>query len=122
MPVDWSRYPADWKSLVESVKSLCVPAGGTGPACQGCGAFHMEDGTNRTCLTTHHPDRDPGNRHARLTVLCAACHLAVESIARARQRRIEAIHATKDQLTLEDALAHPSGSVASDTDEGGCSA
>lgn len=53
--------------------------------CQGCGYEHYQDGTQSTCLTIHHPDRDTPNPHARLTVLCAACHLAVERIARKRQ-------------------------------------
>jgi hypothetical protein len=54
--------------------------------CQGCGCVHREDGTTSTHLTVHHPDRDPENERARLTVLCAACHLSVEGIARRRER------------------------------------
>jgi hypothetical protein len=54
--------------------------------CQGCGVTHREDGTTSTHLTVHHPDRDPENPAARLTLLCAGCHLSVEAIARCRER------------------------------------
>ena len=81
-PVDYSRYPDDWKQIA----AAAIEREG---ACQGCGCLHREDGTNGTILTVHHPDRDPENRDARLTVLCARCHLAVENMARARQRWAE---------------------------------
>lgn len=101
MPWVKSKYPKHWKQLVASAMARVIPAGRTGPACQGCGCGHMEDGTNRTCLTTHHPDRDPQNPFARLTILCASCHLAVESIARAREKRIAALARAADQLTFD---------------------
>lgn len=82
-PVDWSRYPDDWTAIALNAMHTADHR------CQGCGAAHREDGTNGTILTVHHPDRDPENRDARLTVLCARCHLAVESMARARQRWIK---------------------------------
>lgn len=79
-PVDYSRYPANWGDMVHAA---LVTAG---HRCQGCGCHHHEDETAGTILTTHHPDRDPENPDARLTVLCARCHLSVESHARRRER------------------------------------
>lgn len=82
-PCDYSNYPAEWQIMRMDALDEAEHR------CQGCGAAHMEDGTNGTCLTVHHPDRDTHNKSARLTVLCARCHLAVESMARARQRWVE---------------------------------
>lgn len=87
------RYPANWTVIADAAKAA---AGGR---CQGCGAAHREDGTNGSILTVHHPDRDPENPDARLTALCARCHLAVEAIARRREQRLagvgvpDAVHA-----------------------------
>lgn len=79
-PMDRTRYPDNWDELrAEAVNAA-------EHRCQGCGAADMEDGTNRTRLTVHHPDRDPENPTPRLVALCAACHLAVESIARSRDK------------------------------------
>lgn len=79
-PVDLSIYPDNWEEL----KAIALMAAHN--KCSGCGVTHLEDGTNGTCLTTHHPDRDPRNKNPRLTILCARCHLAVEAIARRLQR------------------------------------
>lgn len=79
-PCDWTRYPGDWKATAAAAIAAA------GDRCQGCGAEHGEDGTAGTTLTVHHPDRDPENPGARLTVLCARCHLSVEAHARRRQR------------------------------------
>lgn len=84
-PCDWSRYPADWPAMKDAAMLAADHR------CQGCGVTHREDGTTSTHLTVHHPDRDPENAAARLTVLCAGCHLSVEAIARRRER----IHADR---------------------------
>jgi len=49
-----------------------------------CGVGHLEDGTMGSCLTVHHPDRDPENEKARTEALCARCHLRDEAQARRR--------------------------------------
>jgi 5-methylcytosine-specific restriction endonuclease McrA len=96
VPCDWTRYPAEW----DAMKRTALAA--AGHRCQGCGVTHREDGTTSTHLTVHHPDRDPENPTARLTVLCAGCHLSVEAIARRRER----IHADRhDGETVADAWA-----------------
>ena len=82
MPADRSRYPDHWECMAAHAIARA------GRRCQGCGCAHREDGTAGTILTVHHPDRDPENAEARLTVLCARCHLSVEAHARRRERII----------------------------------
>ena len=95
-PCDTSRYPAEWSAMREHALAVADHR------CQGCGCTHREDGTTSTHLTVHHPDRDPENPDARLTVLCAGCHLAVEGIARRRER----VHADRREgESLADAWA-----------------
>lgn len=79
-PMQRDRYPENWDELRADAVNAAAHR------CQGCGAADLEDGTNRTRLTVHHPDRDPENPTPRLVALCAACHLAVEAIARSRDR------------------------------------
>ena len=78
MPMDRSRYPQDWEARAQAVKEAA------GWRCQRCGAGHLEDGTMGTCLTVHHPDRDPEHPEARTEALCARCHLRDEAQARRR--------------------------------------
>lgn len=84
-PMQRERYPDNWH---EMRKAAAIAAD---HRCQGCGVEQREDGATSTALTVHHPDRDPENPRARLTLLCAACHLAVEPNARRRER----IHASR---------------------------
>lgn len=93
-PMQRERYPDTW----DEMRAAAVAA--AAERCQGCGVEHREDGTTSSHLTVHHPDRDPENPDARLTVLCAACHLAVEPNARRRER----IHASRAEgETMADA-------------------
>jgi hypothetical protein len=93
-PMQRERYPDHWPTMVTNAHFAA------GFRCQGCGCRDLEDGTTSTKLTVHHPDRDTENPDARLTVLCAGCHLAVEGIARRRER----VHASRlPGETLADA-------------------
>ena len=87
MPIDKSRYPDNWDEISLAVKEEA------GWVCERCGTPHMSDGTMGSCLTTHHPDRDPENPHALIQALCARCHLKDEPRARRAERN-------KDQLRL----------------------
>jgi len=87
MPIDKGRYPIDWDTTARGVKEAA------GWKCEACGMPHMGDGTIGSCLTVHHPDRDPENENARLNALCARCHLKDE-------RRIRWMERNKDQLGL----------------------
>ncbi len=72
MPVNWSDYPADWPEMARKCKDAA------GWKCERCGMAHMGDGTMGSCLTVHHPDKDPGNAEAKTQALCARCHLAAD--------------------------------------------
>lgn len=76
MPVDWSRYHENFPARALTCKEAA------NWRCTRCGTRHMEDGTMGSCLTVHHPDRDPENPDARLEALCARCHLRAEAWAR----------------------------------------
>ena len=83
MPVDWGRYPEDWKAIALGVKEEA------GWKCQKCGIGHMEDGSMGSCLTVHHPDKDTMNPEAVMEALCARCHLAADAEMRRDERRIK---------------------------------
>lgn len=72
MPIDRAKYPTGWDLVARAAKEAA------GWKCEQCGMGHMADGTMGSCLTVHHPDRDPGNDQARLVALCARCHLEAE--------------------------------------------
>jgi len=78
VPIDLGKYPEDWKTRAKAVKEAA------GWRCEECGIGHMEDGTMGSCLTVHHPDRDPANDDARLVALCARCHFKRTAICAAR--------------------------------------
>lgn len=80
MPFDRRRYPADWEETARAVKKAA------GLRCERCGMGHMDDGTMGSCLTVHHPDRDPENPDARMEALCARCHLREEHRLRRQNR------------------------------------
>lgn len=84
MPMDRSRYPADWKAIALSVK---VKAGWQ---CRHCGKQCLQPGDDRSglspsvvgqnTLTVHHSDfRPENNRPENLIPLCAPCHLRAHS-------------------------------------------
>ncbi len=83
MPMDRSRYPANWRAIADAVKEAA------GWVCQQCGKQcrrpgqplvigHPELGHQAT-LTVAHLDHDPENPHARLAALCAPCHLRYDA-------------------------------------------
>lgn len=89
MPVDWSRYPPDWKAIVARVaersEGRCECRGECGtPSCAGgCAAVnkqpHPETGS-RVVLTTAHLDHDTThNDLSNLRHLCNRCHLRLDS-------------------------------------------
>ena len=84
MPMDRSRYPADWKAIALSVK---VKANWI---CRHCGKQCLQPGDDRSglspsvvgqnTLTVHHSDfRPENNRPENLIPLCAPCHLRAHS-------------------------------------------
>lgn len=85
MPVDYSRYPADWKAIALAVKEA------TDWICQDCGMQCRRPGeafdTHRRTMSVHHlgtphADGTPGDMHDKMDVrpenllaLCSRCHL-----------------------------------------------
>lgn len=85
MPLDYSRYPADWKQI-----SLRIRAERAQWHCEWCGAAngqpHPDTGSKVVLTVAHlgvdHPDGRPGNKHDKfdtrdenLAALCQRCHL-----------------------------------------------
>lgn len=103
MPIDYSRYPTDWKAI-----SLCIKEA-AGWRCQDCGMQCRRPGepfdTHRRTMSVHHlgaprPDGTPGDMHDKmdcrpenLLALCSKCHLRrdlpghIQNAAETRRRR-----------------------------------
>jgi len=72
MPMDRSKYPADWDAIARKVKERA------GWRCERCGTPHGTD-LGRRILTVHHKDHNPANcATENLIALCDACHLREE--------------------------------------------
>lgn len=102
MPVDWSRYPENWKAISLAIRER------EGWQCKWCGAIngqpHPDTGSKVVLTVAHlgapHADGRPGNKHEKLDVrpenlasLCQRCHLNfdrdehMENAARTRRRK-----------------------------------
>lgn len=85
MPMDRSRYPADWEEIALEVKAAA------GWRCAACGKQCRKPGqkldTHRRTLTVHHIDMNPGNcSMENLIALCAPCHLRAHRMARKKEK------------------------------------
>lgn len=86
MPMDRSRYPADWDAIARRVKDEA------GWWCEGCGKQCRRPGepfdTHRRTLTVAHLDHDPTNcRRDNLADICAKCHLRYDAGHHAETRK-----------------------------------
>ena len=105
MPVDWSKYPDNWRDLVAQVRARsgdrceCRGECGTASCGAGCAAVnyqpHPETGA-RVVLTTAHLDHDTThNDLSNLRHLCQRCHLRLDgdlhrrNAMATRRRRLE---------------------------------
>lgn len=115
MPMDRSRYPADWDAISRALRTDRA-----GNRCEWCGAVngqpHPRTGS-RVVLTVAHlgtvyADGTPGDKHDKadvrpenLAALCQACHLNYdrdEHIAHATEtRRRKRLQAGQWPLNLE---------------------
>lgn len=78
------QYPKDWKQLTDNLKRAC------GFKCQMCGRKWIKGGTRKRVLTTHHINGDTtDNSLTNLIVLCAECHLRIESMNRKLIRNLK---------------------------------
>lgn len=99
MPVDWSRYPDNWREISLSIRER------EGWRCKWCGAVngapHPVTGSKVVLTVAHlgteHGDGRPGDKHDKhdvrpenLAALCQRCHLNYdrdEHMANARETR-----------------------------------
>lgn len=78
MPVDWSKYPEDWKSIATNLKES------VGWICEACGKQCRRPGeaftTHKNTLTVAHINHTESDcRPSNLIALCAPCHLAYDA-------------------------------------------
>lgn len=96
MPVDWSRYPPNWKEIRAKILDRAKHA------CEWCGAKNYEPHPvtgSKVVLTTAHlgtafPDGTPGDKHDKMDVreenlaaLCQRCHLRYDIAEHLQNRR-----------------------------------
>ena len=85
MPVDWSKYPSNWKELREKILDRAKHK------CEFCGQRsymeHRETGAT-IVLTIAHLDHDTGNNdESNLRALCQKCHNNYDTIFRLQNKR-----------------------------------
>lgn len=103
MPMDYTRYPDDWKAIAQRIKAAAQWI------CQDCGMQCRQPGeafdTHKRTMSVHHvgvdkPDGTPGDPHDKMDVrpenllaLCSKCHLIrdvpihVQHAAETRRRK-----------------------------------
>jgi hypothetical protein len=114
MPVDWSRYPPDWKAIVARVaersggRCECRGECGTPSCASQCAAVnkqpHPETGS-RVVLTTAHLDHDTmHNDLSNLRHLCQRCHLRYDARLHAQHARATRVRRCEEagQMRLPD--------------------
>ena len=85
MPVDWSKYPEDWKSIANAIKES------TGWKCQDCGRQCYRPGervsNTRFVLTVAHINHvEMDCRPENLVAACSVCHLKYDQMRRRWER------------------------------------
>ena len=118
MPMEWGRYPENWKALSLGLKARA------NWTCQSCGRVCRRVGESLTefaerigqplaqidkpgqyVLTVSPLNHDPENPDARLTVLCSVCHRRYDNrfIGKLSHQKRE----RRGQLTLADCPVQP---------------
>lgn len=111
MPMDLSRYPANWREISERIRFERAKG-----VCEKCGAVNRQPHPvtgSKVVLTVHHigldkPDGSPGDRHDKMDVreenliaLCQRCHwIADWDIHFAKAQLARAAKAAIGQLPL----------------------
>lgn len=86
MPVDWSKYPENWKEIAESVKAEADRQ------CEMCGKQCRRPGEPfdshvRTATVAHLNHIEMDVRPCNLVCACAPCHLRYDAKHHAETRR-----------------------------------
>ena len=94
MPVDWTKYPLDWKRIASKIKSA------TGYKCQVCGKQCYFPGEpcsdTRKVLTVAHINHvEMDCRAENLVAACSVCHLKYDA-ERKRWQRLAAKRITSE--------------------------
>ena len=100
MPVDWSRYPKDWKRIREAILTR---SGGQCECAGECGLHRTTPGPRRclernghraqwanglVVLTVAHLNHDTqDNRPANLKAMCQRCHLRYDATHHAKNAK-----------------------------------
>lgn len=91
MPMDWSRYPVDWRDVAFAVKDA------NGWTCAGCGKQCRRPGepfdTHERTLTVAHWDHDNEEDNVFVVALCAPCHLRHDAERKGADRKRKRIRA-----------------------------
>jgi 5-methylcytosine-specific restriction endonuclease McrA len=85
MPVDWSKYPSDWKQIANGVKAA------TDWKCQVCGKqcytpFEKVVDTRNVLTVAHINHVEADCREENLVAACSVCHLKYDAVRRRWQR------------------------------------
>ena len=102
MPIDYKKYPADWK-----LRSYFIRYYRSRNRCEWCGAKnhekHPQTGSMVILTVAHIHDRNPMNASLlNLAALCQKCHLAHDAEERAISRRMAIVNRMKlRQLPFE---------------------
>jgi hypothetical protein len=114
MPMDYAKYPADWKAIADRTKAA------VDWKCQDCGMQCRRPDepfdTHKRTMSVHHvgvakPDGSPGDPHDKMDVrpenllaLCSKCHLArdlpIHIANAARTRRAKIVAAGQEEMVL----------------------
>ena len=101
MPIDYSKYPPNWRSeirprILARAGNCCefcgVPNGGMGRRLKD-GTWELSPfGPTRIVLTIAHLDHDPENHEVkddRLAALCQYCHLRYDAPMKAAKKKAQ---------------------------------
>ncbi|MBC8551501.1 MAG: hypothetical protein H8D23_17790 [Candidatus Brocadiales bacterium] len=113
MPIDYKRYPADWKEtrirILERAGNRCECEGECGlhttsGRCVGTNGEMAMYAKGKVVLTIAHLDHDESNHDVkddRLRAFCQRCHLRYD-VPEKKRRRMEKKHKGQTVIFIED--------------------
>lgn len=85
MPIDYKKYPKDWKQISKRIIEKQGNCCGLCPAVNG--GYHWKTGS-KVILTTHHIDFNINNNDPKnLIGLCQRCHLRLDMAKKIEKRK-----------------------------------
>lgn len=104
MPVDWNKYPSDWKEIALRLKAE------VDWVCEGCGMQCRKPGEKfdthvRTLTVAHLNHIESDCRPTNLIALCSGCHLRYDAprkrFDRIVKKRLARVEIGGEQVSLE---------------------